>query len=268
MLHLGNVCAFAAAWLSIRAQGGELLYRVEDVDQERSRDDITQAQKDDLNWLGLDWDRETPAQSGRDYATQLEVLASSSYLCECSRKLIRANEGRHPVECEARGSSKGAVRFRLPDEDQPYSDRRWGDQRVALRSFDDPVLRRRDGVYSYNLAVVADDITDGVTEVVRGADLLEFTAVQIALWRALGATPPSWLHAPLILGSDGKKLSKSHRSTEVRSLRQRGWTPQEVWRLVLPWLGIDDSSDLAEAGSGFDPANVQKGPIQLDEMLG
>lgn len=267
MLHLGNICAFGAAWLSIRAQHGEILYRIEDVDNARARESIAEAQKEDLSWLGLSWDRETPRQSLRDYAGALEVLEASSYRCECSRKEIRANQGKHPRGCQAKRSVDGATRFELPQGQIAFTDRLWGPRQVDLADFDDPVLRRRDGVISYNLAVVADDIDDGVTEVVRGADLLEFTGVQIALWRALDAPPPTWLHGPLILGADGKKLSKSHGSTEIRALRDRGWSAEEVWRVVLPWLGIDDEANPIAAIKKFDPNRILRGPIKLSPDL-
>jgi glutamyl/glutaminyl-tRNA synthetase len=268
MLHLGNICAFGAAWLSVRAQGGELLYRLEDIDETRSREAIAAAQMDDLSWLGLHWDRETRRQSLRDYASPLEALRRSTYWCECTRKEIRANEGRHPGDCYGRQNRQGALRFRLPAERMAFTDRLWGAQEVALTDQDDPVLRRRDGIISYTLAVVADDLRDGVTEVVRGADLLEMTGIQIALWQALQGTTPTWLHAPVILGPDGKKLSKSHGSTEVRALRDQGWSPQDVWALVLPWLGIAGEADLAAAVERFDPSQLRRGPIQLPAELG
>jgi glutamyl/glutaminyl-tRNA synthetase len=116
--------------------------------------------------------------------------------------------------------------------------------------------------------VVADDIADGVTEVARGADLVDQSAVQAVLWRALGAEPPTWLHAPLILGGDGKKLSKSHRAAAVGDLRELGWSSGDVWRVVLPWLGlaapaaaIDARAPLHHALAAFDPARIPRGPF-------
>ncbi len=130
------------------------------------------------------------------------------------------------------------------------------------------MLRRRDGCYTYTLAVVADDIADGVTEVARGADLADQSAVQAVLWRALGADPPAWLHAPLILGGDGKKLSKSHHAAAVGDLRELGWSAADVWRVVLPWLGLtppaaatDGRAILHHALSAFDAARIPRGPF-------
>ena len=111
-------------------------------------------------------------------------------------------------------------------------------------------------------------IADGVTEVARGADLADQCAVQAVLWRALGAAPPAWLHAPLILGGDGKKLSKSHRAAAVGDLREAGWSAGDVWRVVLPWLGLaplpgatDGRALLHQALAAFDPARITRGPV-------
>ena len=116
--------------------------------------------------------------------------------------------------------------------------------------------------------MVADDIADGVTEVARGADLADQSAVQAVLWRALGAEPPAWLHAPLILGGDGKKLSKSHHAAAVGDLRELGWSAGDVWRTVLPWLGVtplatatDGPALLHHALAAFDAARIPRGPF-------
>lgn len=251
-LHLGNVLAFGAAWLSARSAGGRLLLRIEDVDQGRARVDIEQAIRGDLRWLGLTWDHETDPQRERDYQPWLDVLADHVYRCVCTRRQIREAGGRYPGTCRLAGHPEGAVRFRVPDTPVVVVDRRLGPQPPV--SHPDVVLQRRDGAFAYNLAVVADDIADGVTEVVRGADLLETTAAQVPIWHALGATPPTWLHVPLVVGGDGKKLSKSHRSTELRALRAAGWSPERVWRHVLPWLGLDGIGRLDDAVSAYSPA--------------
>jgi glutamyl/glutaminyl-tRNA synthetase len=156
------------------------------------------------------------------------------------------------------------VRFRLSSGEVSLTDRRWGQRQVQPDRFGDPVLRRRDGIYAYNLAVVADDIADGVSEVVRGADLLDYAAVQTLIWRAFDATPPTWLHAPLILGPDGKKLAKRHASTSIAELREAGWTPRDIWRGVLPWLGLR-GDDLMAAKTAWTPTGGPLGPIQLQQ---
>lgn len=278
LLHLGNVLAFGAAWLSVRNAGGRLLLRVEDVDKARARRAIEDAQKTDLAWLGLDWDAEVTRQSEREYQPWLDRLDEHTYLCTCTRAMVRAAGGVYPGTCrggdrqpneetgwasEFKRSPTALVRFRVPDGPVAFEDRRWGPQNIDPATIGDPVLRRRDGVFAYPLAVVSDDIADGVTEVVRGSDLLPVTAVQIRLWQALRAQPPTWLHTPLILGSDGKKLSKSHGSTHLGALRDAGWTADEVWRAVLPWLGLPPSS-LTEAAADFVPDRGPRGPITVD----
>lgn len=259
-LHLGNVCAFGAAWLSVRSAGGRLLLRIEDVDLQRARPEVEDAIRRDLDWLGLTWDAEVPRQSTRDYAPWLARLGT--YRCVCSRKEVVG--GPYPGTCRDAGHAEGAVRFRLPDGVVAVNDRKFGSRDVDPRfAFGDPIVRRRDGAYTYNLAVVADDVADGVTEVVRGADLLDFTAVQLRLWEAFGASPPTFLHAPLILGPDGRKLSKSHGALGIAALRDAGWARAQVWAVVLPWLGLPEADELEAAARVFDPANGPRGPITV-----
>lgn len=256
-LHLGNTLAFGAAWLSVRAAGGRLLLRIEDVDRGRARPDIEASIREDLRWLGLDWDEETRPQRDRDYAPWLAQLAPRTYLCRCTRRSLE------PCRCARAAHPDGAVRFRIPPGAIDVADRRYGLRRVDPTTFGDPVLRGRDGLWAYPLAVVVDDLCDGVTEVVRGADLLDFTAVQIHLWRAFGATPPTWLHAPLLLGPDGRKLSKSHGSTEIAAMRTAGATPEQVWRTVLPFLGLFGYEHVRDAVSAFRPDAGGLGPFTL-----
>lgn len=267
-LHLGNVCASAAAWLSIRQRDGRLLLRIEDVDEGRARGEIADGLRADLAWLGLGWDVETPAQSTRDYGPWLARLAPQTYRCTCTRAASRSAGGACVGGCRDRALTTGAIRFRLPASVEPVDDRALGRYDVDLATRPDPVLRRADGCFTYSLAVVADDIADGVTEVARGADLADQSAIQAVIWRALGATPPAWLHAPLILGGDGRKLSKSHRSAAVGDLRDAGWSAGDVWRVVLPWLGITPARDgataqalLHHALAAFDPARIPRGPF-------
>lgn len=225
-----------AAWLSARAEGGEVLLRIEDVDRSRARRHVEDGQKRDLEWLGLTWDRETLPQRDRDYGAWLAQLGAR-YSCRCTRRTIAEGGHLHPLSCRDAGSKDGAVRYALPDAEVVFVDRVHGVRRVRPLEFGDPVLRRRDGVYTYNLAVVADDVADGVTEVVRGADLLDYTAVQVVLWEAFGATPPTWMHAPLVVGPDGRKLSKSHGDAGIRVLREQGVPAEAVVARVLGWLG-------------------------------
>jgi len=251
-LHLGNALAFAAAWLSARAAGGRLILRVEDIDRGRARDDVAAGQRDDLVWLGLTWDEEVPPQSARTYS----LAGIPTYRCDCPRRTRLAGA------CACRDADRpgGAWRFRAPPGPVAFVDRALGSQ--AFAPDDDPILVRADGEPAYPLAVVVDDARDGVTEVVRGADLLPATATQIRLHEALGLSPPTYLHAPVLLGPDGKKLSKSHASTEMRSLRAAGWTVDRVWTTLLPLLGLPPGP-LAPAA--FDPTRIPAGPFTIDE---
>lgn len=252
LLHLGNALAFGAAWLSVRNAGGRLLLRVEDLDRGRARDDVAAAQRADLLWLGIDWDVEVPPQSARAYP--LEGIAT--YRCTCSRALRLARA----CACRDAGRVTGAWRFRTPPGSVTFVDRARGP--CAIVPEDDPVLVRANGEAAYPLAVVLDDARDGVTEVVRGGDLLEATAVQVRLYAALGLPPPSWLHVPVLLGADGRKLSKSHGSSGIAALRAAGWNPSRVWGALLPLLGLPPGP-LAEAR--LDPTQIPTGPFLVGE---
>ncbi len=250
-LHLGNALAFGAAWLSVRRQGGRLLLRLEDLDRGRARPEVAEAQRQDLLWLGLDWDEEVPAQGTRDY----DLSGIPAYRCACNRATRLAGA----CPCRAAPAAEGVLRFRVPGGEVRFTDRARGPKR--FRPDDDPVIRRRDGEVAYPAAVVIDDARDGITEVVRGADLLEATATQLALHRVLGLSPPSYLHVPVLLGPDGTKLAKRHGSTELEALRAAGWTPDDVWAALLPLLG-QPPGPLANAG--FDPARIPAGPFTVD----
>ena len=228
-LHLGNALAFGAAWLSVRRAAGRLLLRIEDVDRVRSRPEVADGQRADLRWLGLEWDEEVPAQSTRAYPLD----GIPTYRCPCTRATRKALGCR----CRHLAHDRGAWRFRAPTGPVTFEDRAHGVQAFAAES--DPILVRADGEAAYPLAVVLDDHRDGVTEVVRGGDLLEVTATQVALYAALGWSPPTWLHVGVLMGADGKKLSKSHGSTEIRALRAIGWSPERVWATLLPLLGCE-----------------------------
>lgn len=252
-LHLGNALAFGAAWLSARSQAGRLLLRIEDLDRGRARAEIAESQRADLKWLGLDWDEETAPQSSREYP--LDGL--SVYRCSCSRKQRLRGE----CTCRQTPAAEGTWRFRCPPGAVAFQDRVWGRQEHVPGQ--DPILRRRNGEAAYPLAVVLDDHRDGVTEVVRGADLLAATAVQICIAEALGLPRPSYLHVPMILGPDGRKLSKSHGSTELRALRAAGWTAEDVWATLLPMLGLNVGT-LARAVVAFDPARIPQQTFTVD----
>lgn len=248
-LHLGNALSFGACWLSARGPrdlpAGRVLLRIEDIDRGRSRPDIADSQRRDLEWLGLHWDEEVAPQSTRVYSTD----GLPTYRCDCTRRERKAR----PCPHRDQPAETGAVRLRSALQPVPFVDRVFGPQRVAPDH--DALLVRKSGDVGYPLAVVTDDHRDGVTEVVRGADLLHPTATQVELYRLRGWAEPTWLHAPLLLGADGRKLGKSHGSTELRALRAQGWTAGAVWRLLLPLLGCEaDQIDHAV----LDPARIPR----------
>ncbi|MDQ8180015.1 tRNA glutamyl-Q(34) synthetase GluQRS [Pelagicoccus sp. SDUM812005] len=251
LMHLGHACTFLEAQRRARAAGGKLLLRIEDLDQARCKPEFVEALAEDLAWAGLSWEPEVLRQSER-LAWFREVLgrlreAGVVYPCSCSRKdvaeAIRAPhvEGQEPLypgTCRERefvfGSEAEALainwRFRVPDgEAIAFEDGRLGAQHfVAGRDFGDFLVWRKDGFPSYELAVVADDVAQGITEVVRGEDLLASTARQLLLYRALGEEPPAFYHCPLILDTEGKRLAKRAGAMGLRELRAGGARPEEL----------------------------------------
>lgn len=245
--------AFGAAWLSARAAGGRVLLRVEDLDRGRARAEVARAQREDLEWLGITWDAEVPPQSTRRYP--LDGIPTFRCPCPRARRLAGA------CRCRDEAQTEGAWRLRTPKGPVGFVDRARGP--LSFEPDEDPILVRADGEAAYPLAVVVDDARDGVTEVVRGADLLEATATQVVLHRLRGTAEPSWLHVPLLLGEDGKKLSKSHGAAGVRALRAAGLGPEGVWALLLPALGVGGAATLGAAVARFDPARVARGPFRV-----
>jgi glutamyl-tRNA synthetase len=270
-LHLGIARTALCAWLRARAESGRLVMRVEDIDTPRVLPGSAQAIMDDLRWLGLDWD-EGPdlggphapyVQSARTalYAEAIDQLAARGlvYPCTCSRKDIAdvasAPHGDlgplYPGTCRAgaRPSSRTpALRFRMPTPAAQFHDALHGEYRAGVA--DDFVLRRGDGVYAYQLAVVVDDMAMNITEVVRGDDLLSSTPRQIALYRALGAEPPQFLHVPLLLAADGRRLSKRHAARSIAEYRAAGASAAQLIGLLAGTLG------LAKAGEALEPAQL------------
>ena len=243
-MHLGNVSTALLAWLSARAQGGKMLLRIEDLDTARCPRENEELLREDLDWLGLDWDLEQPRQSGRTayYEAVLDTLAQTGrvFPCWCTRGDLKnapnaphASDG-HPIypgTCreltEAQRAEKAAVRpplwrLRVPDETISFVDGHFGPYSENLAAeCGDFILRRADGVFAYQLAVTADDIAAGVTEVVRGRDLISSTPRQLYLYRLLGAPAPRYFHVPLLSAPDGRRLSKRDRDLDLGILRER-----------------------------------------------
>lgn len=259
-LHLGHARTFWLARERAQAAGGTLILRNEDLDPDRCKPEFVTAMYEDLRWFGLDW-REGPdvggpyapySQSERTalYRDALRRLQAGGFVypCTCSRKDILAavtaphagdDELIYPGTCRPvraappgvrRAGRASSWRFRVPaGEVIEFVDGGFGPQRfVAGRDFGDFVVWRPDDVPAYQLTCVVDDAAMGVTEVVRGADLLPSTARQLLLYRALGLTPPAFFHGPLLTDRNGQRLAKRHDALSLRALRARGVTPEQL----------------------------------------
>jgi glutamyl-tRNA synthetase len=258
-LHLGNARTALLSWLWARSEGGGYLLRVEDIDRPRVRPGMAEQQLSELRWLGLDWDGEPVYQSQRTglYEDALRKLGENVYECFCSRAEIAAvasapqgDEGpRYPGTCASlsreererrRRARAPALRLRVPPGSLKFHDEILGDYAFDTQAtVGDFVLRRADGIFAYQLAVVVDDGAMGVTQVLRGADLLSSTARQILLHRLLGQREPRWAHAPLVLGPGGERLSKRDRSLSLSALRARGVDPRQVIAHLAQISGLE-----------------------------
>jgi glutamyl-tRNA synthetase len=235
-MHPGHARTALVTWLRARSQGGEIVMRIEDIDRPRVVAGSADAILRDHEWLGLDWDEGPVFQSSRDEAyeralAQLEA-AGMVYPCTCSRKEIAAiasaphgDEGlRYPGTCR-RGVTKPdkppALRFRFEDPSPGFEDVLCGAYPEG-RTGGDFVLRRADGIWAYQLAVVVDDAEANVTEVIRGEDLLSSTPRQIALYRALGHRVPDFAHVGLVVDQGGVRLATRHEAPSIESLRASG----------------------------------------------
>ena len=246
-MHLGNVFSALMAWLSVRSQGGEMVLRMEDLDTLRTSGEYAEILREDLAWLGLDYDRETPPQSTRAqtydrYFRRLEA-AGLLYPCYCTRSQLHSvnaphlSDGtyvypgtcRNLTEAQRRAIHRApAWRVQVPDREWSLEDRVQGQYRLNLaRECGDMVVRRADGVYVYQLAVTVDDGEAGVTEVVRGMDLLSSAPRQMYLQELFGFPHPVYAHVPMLLAPDGRRLSKRDRDLDLGELRKCK-TPAEI----------------------------------------
>ena len=267
-MHLGNAWSSLLAWLSVRSQGGTMVLRLEDLDRARCKPAFCAGVEEDLRWLGLDWDEgglgggALYRQSLRDeaYRAALEQLAAKDllYPCFCTRGQLHAASAPHrsdgdviyPGTCreltdeeraERAKMRKPAVRIRVPDEEIGFVDRLQGAYSENLAQMcGDFILRRSDGVFAYQLAVVVDDAAMGVTEVVRGQDLLTSTPRQIYLQRLLGFDTPSYCHVPLLCAADGRRLSKREADLTRQALRKNGVAPETIVGRLAYAAGLID----------------------------
>lgn len=265
-MHLGNLYAALMSWLSVRRRGGRWILRIEDLDPQRSRLEYARQIEDDLRWLGLDWDEGGVDSRGpngpyvqslrsdfyREALSQLDDTGLT-YPCYCTRAELHApsaphaSDGRYiyPGTCRppnltgrAIPNRKPSTRIIVPDRQITFTDLICGPQSVNLaREIGDFILRRADGAWAYQLAVVTDDALMGVTEVMRGDDLLTSAAQQIYLYELLGYQPPEFAHIPLILNEQGIRLSKRDTSLSMEALRA-SHTPQSLLGLLAHRAGL------------------------------
>lgn len=260
-LHLGNLRTALLAWEQCRAMGGVFILRIEDIDAPRNVPDSEARLLEDLRWLGLDWDEGPdmggPAGSYRQsersviYEAALAELdrRGMTYLCTCSRKDLREASAPHGPEgtiypgtcrsCDPAAQrahpSGAAVRYRIDSAPMvEFDDLFMGRQAFDLRELSgDFVVRRRDGLWAYQLACAVDDALMGVTHVIRGADLVTSTPRQIAILRALGLPVPQYGHVPLVADAAGARMSKRDGSASLRELRRNGISPEQARELIL-----------------------------------
>lgn len=238
-LHFGSMLAAVGSYLQAKSRGGQWLIRIEDIDPPREVPGAARKQLETLARFGLCPDQPPLFQSTRGASHQAalaRLLASGhAFPCGCSRRDLPPS-GVYPGTCRnglAPGRSPRSIRFRIDDQAERFVDQIHGERQIDLqRECGDFVIRRADGLIAYQLAVVVDDLGTGITEVVRGTDLLDSSARQQALYRALEATPPEWVHLPLVVDRHGAKLSKSGGSDPVSSGR-----PSATLRLLLQALG-------------------------------
>ena len=281
-MHLGNVFAALVAWLSVRSRNGSLVLRMEDLDTQRTSADFADVLRDDLRWLGLTWDHETAPQSQRSevYDRYFEKMMDEGllYPCYCTRSQLHSVNAPHlsdgtyvyPGTCrtltEPPAGRKPAWRVMVPDREWSFRDRVQGDYSLNLATgCGDMVVRRADGVYVYQLAVTVDDGESGVTEVVRGMDLLSSAPRQMYLQELLGFSHPEYGHVPMLLAPDGRRLSKRDRDLDLGELRKRMTAEELIGHLAFAAKLIekDEAISAAELASIFTWDRLQGDSIYL-----
>ena len=281
-MHLGNVFAAMIAWLSVRSRDGKLVLRMEDLDTQRTNADFADVLRDDLRWLGLGWDHETAPQSQRSevYDRYFEKMMDEGllYPCYCTRSQLHSVNAPHlsdgtyvyPGTCrtltEPPAGRKPAWRVMVPDKEWSFRDRVQGDYSLNLATgCGDMVVRRADGVYVYQLAVTVDDGESGVTEVVRGMDLLSSAPRQMYLQELLGFSHPEYGHVPMLLAPDGRRLSKRDRDLDLGELRKRMTAEELIGHLAFAAKLIekDEAISAAELASIFTWDRLQGDSIYL-----
>ena len=284
-MHLGNVFSALIAWLSVRSQKGKMVLRMEDLDTQRTSDEYAQVLREDLLWLGLDWDEETPPQSRRsevydryfDRLRQLDLL----YPCYCTRSQLHSVNAPHladgtyvyPGTCrnlaEKPMDRLPSWRVEVPNQVWTFSDLLQGaHSQNLLTDCGDFVVRRADGVYVYQLAVTVDDGEAGVTEVVRGWDLLGSAPRQMYLQELFGFRHPEYAHIPMLMAPEGRRLSKRDQDLDMGALRQR-LKPEQLIGVLAQAAGLTERADpisAKELAAVFDWSKISGKEIVVTEL--
>jgi glutamyl-tRNA synthetase len=288
-LHVGHARTFLIAWLAARSRGGRIILRIEDIDTSRVRPGATETAIADLEWLGLDWDDGPYVQSQRiaAYGDALERLKRKElvYPCVCTRADIeRAASAPHaedegptyPGTCARRSASEAEIlgdrpfawRFRVSEGCVAWNDLFRGPMSLdPARIGGDFLVARSPFVPSYQLAVVVDDAAMGITQVIRGADLIPSTPRQILLDRALGGAGREYGHVPLVIGPDGRRLAKRDGSIKLATLRDRGVDPRRLIGWIARssgWTDREEPSRPADWVDRFDPTTIPAEPCPFD----
>ena len=273
-MHLGNVVAALMSWLSPKSQGGSWILRMEDLDTLRTKEEYAQLLREDLRWLGLDWDEETQPQSLRSqvYDGYFEKLREMGLLfpCYCTRSQLHnvnaphlsdgtyvyAGTCRNLTEAERSAQKRlPSWRVMVPDREYAFTDLVQGDYRENLTTdCGDFVVRRADGVYVYQLAVTVDDGEAGVTEVVRGWDLLGSAPRQMYLQDLFGFEHPEYAHIPMLMAPEGRRLSKRDQDLDMGAIRSR-MSPEKLIGVLAQASGLTETADpisAKELASVFD----------------
>ena len=289
-LHVGGARTALFNWLYARHHGGRFILRIEDTDRSRSTDENIRFIEDALTWLGLDWDEGPPAAGYRqterlaiyrEHADRL-LAVGRAYYCDCSPQQLDAERRqaearketfRYSGRCRSRGLTAGALRLRIPDDGTTVvNDLIHGPVAFEHRQLDDWILVRTDGTPTYNFCVVVDDVTMGITHVIRGNDHLSNTPKQILCYEAFGYPVPEMAHVSMILGADRHRLSKRHGATSVQAFREAGILPEAMVNYLarLGWshgdqeifsrdelIRLFDIKDVASSGAVFDQAKLE-----------
>ncbi|MDP7009454.1 MAG: glutamate--tRNA ligase family protein [Phycisphaerales bacterium] len=279
-LHLGNTCTFFINWALARQNNWELILRMEDLVGPRIDRSTINDTLQLLSWLELDWDGDMILQSENltPYRQEIERLRSVEkvYHCDLSRKEIElvasaphaddpfGKEYIRPDDVNAHNSTWNGSptnwRFIVSDGPHIVQDRLRGT--IAYQHLDDFVVWTRTDMPAYQLAVVVDDAREGITDVVRGSDLLESAAWQAQLYKQLGTNPPNWWHLPLVIGEDGRRLAKRHGDTRLRTYQNEGLSPHKIIGLVAKWCHLIDSRASLSANEFLSVFDISKVPVE------